>query len=297
MSKIVQTVGASLNTADQFQLTPRLNLPTIVSREQAKELARKLWSSDATSFAGVSRCADNDALACKVVALAIGKLVFGEHSRLDRAERYAATLPEYKKSKAGEIVGSIGKRIALLREAVIIGGALREKLLNVDSINEFNLASIFGQSPTLGAMLAPPAPKKIATEDATITAAHKEAQGRLEAEKLEAEKLKAEKLEAEKLTVKISEQSWQEGLAMLGAPLDNTMADEWSQCAMLESNRAERLASEKAEQEALIARQLRREGESLTRKIHAFCDLANELGIKLSAAQLKTLDQLEFKAA
>ncbi len=292
MSNIVQTPSASLNSTPRFKLGERMLLPCTVTREEAKELARKLWADDSNAFAGASTCATNDSLACKVIALALSKLVFGEHSRLERAERYAATLPEYRKSKAGVIAGAIGKRIGILREAVSIGEALRDKILNVGSIAEFNLVEIFGQSPVLGGMLAPPAPAKKTTEDATVTAARKES-----AEKAEAEK-RATEIAAKQMTVKISEQQWQEGIAMLCGALDNNtienITEDKSQAARLDLARAHRMATEKATSEARYAAQLRREGESKVAKIHAFCDLATELGVKLTPAQLRVLDALEF---
>jgi hypothetical protein len=103
----------------------------------------------------VSAVASNDNLASKVISLALTKLVFGEHSRLDRVERYASTLPDYKKTKSGEIAGPIGKRIAILREAVTIGAAIRSTITNIDITSTFNLANLFGASPVLGGMLLP----------------------------------------------------------------------------------------------------------------------------------------------
>jgi hypothetical protein len=305
MSNIVQTAAASIASDPKFQLGSRLLLPCTVSRDEAKELARKLWADDSNAFAGVSSCATNDALACKVVSLALTKMVFGEHSRLDRCEKYAASLPDYKKTKAGVISGAIGKRLGILREAVSIGEALRGNILNVATVAEFNLVELFGKSPVLGGMLAPPAATKKTAEDPTVEAARKEAIAKLEAEKKAAEvaaaELAAAELAAAELAaVKISQEAWNDGLAMLGADLDNTtfddMVEETGQVSSLETARAHRLATEKAEHELLVAKQLRREGESTIAKIHAFVDLANELGIKLSAAQIKALDALEFGA-
>jgi hypothetical protein len=300
MSNIIQTPAASIASAPKFQLGSRLLLPCTVSRDEAKELARKLWADDSNAFAGVSSCATNDALACKVLSLALTKMVFGEHSRLDRCEKYAASLPDYKKTKAGVISGAIGKRLGILREAVSIGEALRGNILNVATVSEFNLVELFGKSPVLGGMLAPPAATKKTSEDPTVEAARKEALAKLEAEKKAAEIAAMIAAEEEKTQIKITQEAWNDGVAMLGADLDNTtfddMVEETSQVARLETARAHRLATEKAEHEAMVARQLRREGESTIAKIHAFVDLANELGIKLSSAQLKALDQLEFGA-
>lgn len=294
MSNIIQTPGASLSSAPKFQLGERMLLPCTVSREEAKELARKLWADDSSAFAGVSQIATNDALACKVVSLALAKLVFGEHSRLDRCERYASTLPDYKKTKGGVIAGAIGKRITILREAVSIGEALRGKILDVASVNEFNLVELFGKSPVLAGMLSPPTPAKKTAEDPSVTAAHKESLAKLEAERVAAQTEALAQIEAEKNLLKISEQAWQDGVTMLGTSLDNLAADEQYQVLQLETARAYRLATEKAESEARVAKQLRREGESVVAKVHAFVDLATELGVKLTAGQIKALDLLEF---
>jgi len=180
--------------ATQFKLGERLTLPCVVTREEAKELARNLWASDASAFAGVSTVATNDNLASKVVSLALSKMVFGEHSRLDRAERYASTLPDYKKTKSGEIAGPIGKRIAILREAVTIGAAIRSTITNIDITSTFNLAELFGASPVLGGMLIPPPPRKVTREDPTLAAARKETLERIEAEKRTKDLTEAENL-------------------------------------------------------------------------------------------------------
>lgn len=261
-----------------------------MSREEAKELARKLWANDASAFAGVSTVATNDNLASKVISLALTKLVFGEHSRLDRAERYAATLPDYRKSKAGVISGSIGKRLTLLREAVSIGAAIRTNILNVDSISEFHLAELFGNSPVLSGMLAPPAKAKTASEDPTVAAAREESLRKAEAEKREAEAREAEQASIVSLTM----QEIQEGIALLGSSLDNEAAPEQYQIMRLETARAMRMAEEAARENAEQEYKYRQKGKTLVAKIHAFCAIATELGVKLTPAQLKALDALEY---
>lgn len=289
-AKPVAAKPVAAKPATQFKLGERLTLPCVVTREEAKELARKLWSNDASAFAGVSTVATNDNLASKVVSLALSKMVFGEHSRLDRAERYASTLPDYKKTKSGVISGAIGKRLILLREAVSIGSALRTTILNVDSIGEFNLASIFGGSPVLSGMLSPPAKTKVAAEDPTVAAARAESLAKAEAERRAAEVCAAEQASIVKLTM----QEIQEGIALLGSNLDNEAAQEQFQIMRLETARAMRMAEEAAAAERDEAARYRQEGKTLIAKIHAFCALATELGIKLTPAQIKVLDALEY---
>lgn len=292
MLQAVETVETveTAKPATQFKLGERLTLPCVVTREEAKELARKLWSNDASAFAGVSTVATNDNLASKVVSLALSKLVFGEHSRLDRVERYASTLPDYKKTKSGVISGAIGKRLILLREAVSIGSALRTTILNVDSIGEFNLASIFGGSPVLSGMLSPPAKAKVATEDPTVAAAKAESLAKAEAERRAAEACAAEQASIVKLTM----QEVQTGILSMGSSLDNEAAPQQYQIMRLETARAMRMAEEAARENAEQEYRYRQEGKTLVAKIHGFCGLATELGIKLTPAQLKILDALEY---
>jgi hypothetical protein len=76
---MLQAVETAKPAAASFKLTDRITLPTIITREDAKELARNLWASDASAFSGVSTVATNDNLASKVISLALTKLVFGEH--------------------------------------------------------------------------------------------------------------------------------------------------------------------------------------------------------------------------
>jgi hypothetical protein len=197
---------AAKPVAASFKLTDRITLPTIITREDAKELARNLWASDASAFSGVSTVATNDNLASKVISLALTKLVFGEHSRLDRVEKYASTLPDYKKTKSGEIAGPIGKRIAILREAVTIGAAIRSTITNIDITSTFNLAELFGASQVLGGMLLPPPPRKVAREAPTLAAARKESLERLESEKRTKDATEAEELRLQQIKEKAEQE-------------------------------------------------------------------------------------------
>ena len=301
MANIIKTETVeTAKPATQFKLGERLILPCVVTREEAKELARKLWSNDASAFAGVSAVATNDNLASKVVSLALSKLVFGEHSRLDRVERYASTLPEYKKSKAGEITGAIGKRISLFREAVTIGAAIRSTITNIDITSTFNLAELFGASPVLGGMLLPTPPRKVAREDPALAAARKETLERLEAEKRTKDLTEAENLRLAQIKEREEkEKAEQERIAAEQAAMTPQQrraaakAAEQAEQARLAAEQAETAAQAAAEEER-IAAELRQQGKTLVMKVHAFCSLATELGIKLTVAQLKALDTLEY---
>ncbi len=297
MSNIIQNPAASIASAQTFKLSDRIPLPCVVTRDEAKALAAKLWADDSNALSGASNTATNDALATKVVSLALTKMVFGEHSRLERTERYASTLPEYKKTRAGLITGPIGKRLTILREAVTIGLDLRSRILNVDSVSEFNLKQIFGGSPVLGGMLAAPPKAKTAVEDATVTAARAESLAKAEAERNAKLAEEATKTEAERNAVKLSIQEIQVDVLTMGSDLDNIAASEQFQIHRLETARALRLAEESARENAEQEARFRQEGKDLITKIHAFCALGVELGVKLTPAQLRILDQLEYPKA
>ena len=55
-------------------------------------------------------------------------------------------------------------------------------------------------------------------------------------------------------------------------------------------------AAELVRNAVLAAERLRATGKSTAEKIAAFCDLATQLGIKLTASQLKALDDIEVEA-
>ena len=80
----------------------------------------------------------------------------------------------------------------------------------------------------------------------------------------------------------------------MGSSLDNEAAPQQYQIMRLETARALRIAEESARENAEQEYKYRQEGKTLVAKIHAFCSLATELGVKLTPAQLKILDTLEY---
>ncbi len=140
---------------------------------------------------------------------------------------------------------------------------------------------------SLKAMLALPAPTKakVATEDPTVVAARAESLAKAEAERRAAE---------QDSSVKLTMQEVQTGILSMGSSLDNEAAPQQYQIMRLETARALRIAEESARENAEQEYKYRQEGKTLVAKIHGFCSLATELGIKLTVAQLKALDTLEY---
>jgi len=159
--------------------------------------------------------------------------------------------------------------------------------ITADSLETIVLAS-------LKEMLALPAPaKRVATEDPTVVAARAESLAKAEAERRAAEACAAEQASIVKLTM----QEVQTGILSMGSSLDNEAAPQQYQIMRLETARALRIAeaaAQAAAEEERIAAELRQQGKTLVMKVHAFCSLATELGIKLTVAQLKALDTLEY---
>jgi len=145
---------------------------------------------------------------------------------------------------------------------------------------------------SLKAMLALPAPAKakVATEDQTVAAAKAESLAKAEAERRAAEACTAEQDSIVKLTM----QEVLTGILSMGNSLDNDAAPQQYQIMRLETARALRIAEESARENAEQEYKYRQEGKTLVAKIHGFCSLATELGIKLTVAQLKALDTLEY---
>jgi hypothetical protein len=145
---------------------------------------------------------------------------------------------------------------------------------------------------SLKAMLALPAPAKakVATEDQTVVAAKAESLAKAEAERRAAEACAAEQVSIVKLTM----QEVLAGILSMGSSLDNEASPQQYQIMRLETARALRIAEESARENAEQEYKYRQEGKTLVAKIHAFCGLATELGVKLTPAQLKILDALEY---
>ena len=154
---IYQSTGvnqmSNLIKSETVQISPRVSIPASVSRQDAKQLISSLFGNPATAFAAVAKDANHDAFTMRCAALALAKGIYGDSSRLERIESYAATLTGYSKAKDGSIKGAIGKLIIAYRDAVAIGAAVFDKLPS--STNDIDL-SLLASSPVFGALIAPP---------------------------------------------------------------------------------------------------------------------------------------------
>ena len=246
----------------QIAVSERVRVPYSVTRgEECKKLIASLYGTPATAFSAASVNAARDAFVAQCLALAMARAVYGDSSRLERLERYAATLPEYRKSKAGVIGGTIGKMITAYREAVNIGAKLGESLSPSDTAIDL---SVFTDSPVFSGLIAP-APKKVAVEKPAATAP-----------------------ETAPATATAP-------VDPAGVYEDGPISKEADSDPIAEISNIETAKAEKAKEEAnrrYLAR-LRAEGEDLRTRIIAFCDLANHLGVKLTPAQMKQLDKLD----
>ena len=144
---------SNLIKSETVQISPRVSIPASVSRQDAKQLISSLFGNPATAFAAVAKDANHDAFTMRCAALALAKGIYGDSSRLERIESYAATLTGYSKAKDGSIKGAIGKLIIAYRDAVAIGAAVFDKLPS--STNDIDL-SLLASSPVFGALIAPP---------------------------------------------------------------------------------------------------------------------------------------------
>lgn len=144
---------SNLVKSETVAISPRVSIPAIVSRQEAKQLISSLFGNPATAFANTDKVAAHDAFVMRCAALALAKGIYGDSSRLERIESYAVTLPSYAKAKDGSIKGAIGKLIVAYRDAITIGAAVFDKLPTAQ--NEIDL-SLLATSPGFGALIAPP---------------------------------------------------------------------------------------------------------------------------------------------
>jgi hypothetical protein len=154
-------------------LFPTTTTASTVTKIEATEIARRLYADDANAFAAVSTTAAREAFCKRCASLAISAMVHGDDSRLRRLKAKAIELPEYKKTKSGEITGNLGKLLLAYSEAASIGFMLRDVMkqngTDVTKVDLWDL-SIIESSPSFGALTAPP--KARIKETATTTDDH-----------------------------------------------------------------------------------------------------------------------------
>ena len=140
------------NQVESLAISERVRVPATLKRSEAKSIIASLYGGPSSAFSAVSQSAARDSFISQCCALALAQAIFGEASRLERLERYAATLPEYRKSKAGEIIGKIGQLIAGYRQAVEFGKVLQSQISASDA--EIDM-SLLASSPSFGALATP----------------------------------------------------------------------------------------------------------------------------------------------
>lgn len=272
------------NTAPvaKLAISERIHLPVSIKRSEAKNLIASLFGNPASAFGAASATARRDDFVSKCAALALAAMIHGDSSRLERIERYAATLPEYKKTKSGEIGGAVGKLILAYREAVSIGDKARLHA-DFDATSEtIDLERWLVSSASFGGIIEAPrrAPKALERKFADTTTAPET----------------APTADTAPDTAKPLLVPWSG--ADGGINPDADPSAEIAANVALDAQYAQRAAVEVARQEgerAALAR-LTAQGEGTVRQVFAFCQLATELGITLSKAQLAQLDKLEATA-
>ena len=259
------------NQVQSLKLNDRIALPAVVTRGNAKFLINDLYGTDAGAFALADSQAARDSFIARCTALAMAAMIYGDSSRLERMKRYASTLPSYKTDKAGLPTGRLGKLIAAYGEAVSIGRALASQI--DAAADEVSLAAL-ASSPVFGALIAPPQPQpKAGTPSAGVTASAPPAARVEAAVKEAAEKAEKERYEARGRAA--AYRIWNETVGKQRADSD-----------------ARRAAAEKAAREAawLAEKAAERMRDAETDDAIAamqFVALAERLGVKLTAAQLK----------
>lgn len=185
---------SNLPATSEFKLSERVSIVGTITRAESKLLARQLFGNIASCATKVSATAAHDDFVQKCVSLAISEMVEGDHSRLDRFEAYAKTLPEYKEVKRNGMVtiaGKLGDLIRAYRQAVSYGAMVRQHADFKKSDDVINLAFWLGESASFGALIALPkndapvapkvevgkveAPKVEAAKESAASLAHKEA--------------------------------------------------------------------------------------------------------------------------
>lgn len=255
-----------------------------VTKIEATEIARRLYADDANAFSAVSNTAAREAFCKRCTSLAISAMVHGDDSRLRRLKAKAVELPEYKKTKSGEIIGNLGKLLLAYTEAANIGFMLRDVMkqngTDVTKVDLWDL-SIIESSPSFGALIAPPRARIKETATTSTTAPTTATTSTTAPATSPATK---------------PEKHWSEYAGKIGDADDSLLEVEASTAQDKVNDAAAAAAAELVRNAVLADERLRATGKSTAEKIAAFCDLATQLGIKLTASQLKALDQLEAKA-
>ena len=265
---------------------PTTTTASTVTKIEATEIARRLYADDANAFSVVSNTAARESFCKRCASLAISAMVHGDDSRLRRLKTKAIELPEYRKSKSGEIMGNLGKLLLAYTEASNIGFMIREHMkqngIDTTKVDLWDL-SIIESSPSFGALIAPPKTRIKETTSTSTTSTSTTTAPSTSTSTTTAPTTKPEK-------------HWSECAGKIG-DADDALLETAANAAQDKVNAAAAAAAEELVRNAVLAAErLRATGKSTAEKIAAFCDLATQLGIKLTASQLKALDVIEAKA-
>ena len=264
----------------KLAISERITLPATIKRSDAKELIATLFGNPASAFGAASATARRDDFVSKCAALSLAAMVHGDSSRLERIERYASTLPEYKKGKDGSIGGTIGKLILAYREAVNIGNVARLSADFDTASDTIDIQRWLIESPIFGAIVKAPKVQPKAIAKPASTAASTAASDTAASDTAASAPASALALVPSYADGPINADADPQAEIAANAAMDA----EYARLTAIETARKE------GEANALL--RMRAAGESVEKRAIAFCDLANELGVKLSKAQLAQLDKL-----
>ena len=273
-------------------LFPTNTIASTVTKIEATEIARRLYSDDANAFSVVSTSAAREAFCKRCASLAISAMVHGDDSRLRRLKSKAVELPEYRKTKSGEVTGNLGKLLIAYSEAASIGFMLRDMMKNsgtdVTKVDLWDL-SIIESSPSFGALIAPPKTRIKETSTSTSTST-------TTAPSTSTTTAPSTSTSTTTAPTTKPEKHWSECAGKIG-DADDALLETAANAAQDKVNDAAAAAAAELVRNAMLANdRLRATGKSTAEKVAAFCDLATQLGIKLTASQLKALDVIEAKA-
>jgi hypothetical protein len=270
----------------KLPISERITLPATIKRSDAKDLIAALFGNPASAFGAASATARRDDFVSKCAALSLAAMIHGDSSRLERIERYATTLPEYKKSKAGEIGGAIGKLIIAYREAVSCGIAARLHADFDPTSDIVNVQRWIVESPIFGTIVqAPKVQPKAIEKPASGTAASDTA-----ASDTAASDTAASDTAASVPSVPTLVSSYADGPINRDADPSAELAANAALDA--EYSRLAEIETARKEGEANAMLRMRATGESVEKRVSALCDLATDLGVKLTKVQLAQLDKL-----
>lgn len=267
------------------QAVQSINLPETASRAQWTETARRLrtMAGESGVFAANDSAQDQAAAVYMSYAIVLYGAVHNDGSILKNLHTIAAGIPKARNKKGTEYTGKFAQKFAAFTAAENAGKSLFQEFAAQDQIPAARLFESITLHSALMDLLPKPKAETIAPKAAEkkVNAADEkaEAAAAAEAEKAAAIALdwpaRAEKAEA-----------------------DNYAALEKAEAEAAEKAEAIAAAIAAAVEKAEAAAKAAAAAEAdMPAKIRRFVDLANDLGIVLTKAQLAKLDKTEAAAA